>query len=71
MSPTAKLGEVMSRPVEVAMPDQRLADIDALFATQSGLPLLNNEGRCIGVVSKKDKAKASNGVSQCSPITCN
>ncbi|XP_047051918.1 inosine-5'-monophosphate dehydrogenase-like [Lolium rigidum] len=62
MSPTAKLSEVMSRPVEVAMADQKLAEIDALFATQSGLPVLDGEGRCIGVVSKKDKAKASNGL---------
>ncbi|KAM0892591.1 hypothetical protein ACQ4PT_025649 [Festuca glaucescens] len=62
MSPTAKLSEVMSRPVEVAMADQRLAEIDALFATQSGLPVLDGEGRCIGVVSKKDKAKASKGL---------
>jgi CBS-domain-containing membrane protein len=68
MSPTAKLGEVMSRPVEVAMADQKLAEIDALFATQSGLPVLDGEGRCIGVVSKKDKAKASNGVSAPVPI---
>jgi predicted transcriptional regulator len=68
MSPTAKLGEVMSRPVEVAMADQKLAEIDALFATQSGLPVLDGEGRCIGVVSKKDKAKASNGVSAPMPI---
>jgi hypothetical protein len=79
MSPTAKLSEVMSRPVEVAMADQKLAEIDALFATQSGLPVLDGEGRCIGVVSKKDKAKASNGASASvsilffcmSPITCN
>uniref|UniRef100_A0ACD5UXE5 Uncharacterized protein n=1 Tax=Avena sativa TaxID=4498 RepID=A0ACD5UXE5_AVESA len=62
MSPTAKLGEVMSRPVEVAMADQKLAEIDALFATHSGLPVLDGEGRCIGVVSKKDKARASNGL---------
>ncbi|XP_052151006.1 uncharacterized protein LOC127769460 [Oryza glaberrima] len=62
MSPTAKLGEVMSRPVQVAMADQRLADIDAFFGAQSGLPVLDEEGRCIGVVSKKDKAKASNGL---------
>ncbi|KAM0919087.1 hypothetical protein ACQ4PT_008485 [Festuca glaucescens] len=62
MSPTAKLSEVMSRPVEVAMADQKLAEVDALFATQSGLPVLDGEGRCIGVVSKKDKAKASNGL---------
>ncbi|VAH24420.1 unnamed protein product [Triticum turgidum subsp. durum] len=60
--PTAKLGEVMSRPVEVATPDQKLAEIDALFATQSGLPVVDGEGRCIGVVSKKDKARASNGL---------
>nr|AVF19615.1 putative CBS domain-containing protein [Triticum turgidum] len=62
MSPTAKLGEVMSRPVEVATPDQKLAEIDALFATRSGLPVVDGEGRCIGVVSKKDKARASNGL---------
>ncbi|BAF14015.1 uncharacterized protein [Oryza sativa Japonica Group] len=62
MSPTAKLGEVMSRLVQVAMADQRLADIDAFFAAQSGLPVLDEEGRCIGVISKKDKAKASNGL---------
>ena len=64
MSPMAKLGEVMLCPVEVAMADQRLAEIDALVTTHSGLPLLDSEGRCIGVVSKKDKARASNGVSQ-------
>lgn len=63
MSPTAKLGDVMSRPVQVATPGQRLAEIDAFFATQSGLPVVDDEGRCIGVVSKKDKAKATNGVS--------
>ncbi|EMS61297.1 hypothetical protein TRIUR3_30301 [Triticum urartu] len=57
----AKLGEVMSCPVEVGTPDQKLAEIDALFATQSGLPVVDGEGRCIGVVSKKDKARASNG----------
>ncbi|KQJ81508.1 uncharacterized protein LOC100842300 [Brachypodium distachyon] len=62
MSPTARLGDVMSRPVQVAMADQKLAEIDALFATQSGMPVLDDEGRCIGVVSKKDKDKASNGL---------
>uniref|UniRef100_A0A8R7PXH1 CBS domain-containing protein n=1 Tax=Triticum urartu TaxID=4572 RepID=A0A8R7PXH1_TRIUA len=62
MSPTAKLGEVMSCPVEVATPDQKLAEIDALFAIESGLPVVDGEGRCIGVISKKDKARASNGL---------
>ncbi|TVU07039.1 hypothetical protein EJB05_47078, partial [Eragrostis curvula] len=62
MSPTAKLGDVMSRPVQVATPGQRLADIDAFFAAQSGLPVVDDEGRCIGVVSKKDKDKATKGM---------
>lgn len=61
MSPTAKLVEVMSRTVEVAMADQRLADLDALFATQSRLPVLPIN-LCIGAISNKDKAKASNGL---------
>ncbi|KAL5213919.1 hypothetical protein ABZP36_003071 [Zizania latifolia] len=62
MNATSKLGDVMSRPVRVVTADQKLADIDAFFAAQSGLPVVDEEGRCIGVVSKKDKAKASNGV---------
>jgi CBS-domain-containing membrane protein len=65
MSPTAKLWDVMSRPVQVARPGQRLAEVDAFFAAQqySGLPVVDEEGRCVGVVSKKDMAKAPNGVS--------
>ncbi|KAL6841102.1 hypothetical protein ACP4OV_029071 [Aristida adscensionis] len=62
-APTAKLGDVMSRPVQVATPGQRLAEIDAFFAAQSGLPVVvDGEGSCVGVVSKKDKAKAANGL---------
>nr|CAB3486453.1 unnamed protein product [Digitaria exilis] len=64
MSPTAKLGDVMTRPVRVATPGQRLAEVDAFFAAQqfSGLPVVDEEGRCVGVISKKDKAKALNGM---------
>ncbi|KAK8448402.1 hypothetical protein SEVIR_7G000600v4 [Setaria viridis] len=65
MSPEARLVDVMSRPVQVATPGQRLAEVDAFFATQqfSGLPVVDDEeGRCVGVVSKKDKAKAPNGM---------
>ncbi|CAN6270911.1 unnamed protein product, partial [Urochloa humidicola] len=64
MSPAAKLGDLMSRPVQVAVPGQRLADVESFFATQkfSGLPVVDEEGRCVGVVSKKDKAKAPNGM---------
>nr|CAB3483912.1 unnamed protein product [Digitaria exilis] len=64
MSPTAKLGDVMTRPVRVATPGQRLAEVDVFFAAQqfSGLPVVDEEGRCVGVISKKDKAKALNGM---------
>ncbi|KAF0923703.1 hypothetical protein E2562_006676 [Oryza meyeriana var. granulata] len=44
MSPTAKLGDVMSRPMQVATVDQKLANIDTFFAAQSGLPVLDEEG---------------------------
>ena len=64
MSPGAKLGDVMSRPVQVATPGQRLAEVDAFFAARqcSGLPVVDEEGTCVGVVSKKDRAKAPHGV---------
>ncbi|WVZ83722.1 hypothetical protein U9M48_030842 [Paspalum notatum var. saurae] len=65
MSPGARLLDVMSRPVQVATPGQRLAEVDAFFAAHqySGLPVLDEEeGRCVGVVSEKDKAKATNGM---------
>ncbi|WVZ83751.1 hypothetical protein U9M48_030857 [Paspalum notatum var. saurae] len=64
MSPGAKLGDVMSRPVQVATPGQRLAEVDAFFAARqySGLPVVDEEGRCVGVVSKKDRAKAPQGI---------
>ncbi|RLM64751.1 hypothetical protein C2845_PM16G01310 [Panicum miliaceum] len=64
MSPTARLVDVMSRPVQVATPGQRLAEVDAFLAAQqySGLPVVDEESRCVGVVSRKDKAKAPNGI---------
>ncbi|CAD6264276.1 unnamed protein product [Miscanthus lutarioriparius] len=64
MSPAAKLTDVMSRPVQVATPGQRLAEVEAFFAAQqySGLPVVDDDGRCIGVISYKDKAKAPNGM---------
>jgi len=38
----------MSRQVVVAMSDQKLAEIDVVFATQFGMPVLDNKERCIG-----------------------
>ncbi|CAO2034235.1 unnamed protein product [Urochloa humidicola] len=64
MGPGAKLVDVMSHPVQVATPGQRLAEVDALFAAHqfSGLPVVDDQSRCVGVVSNKDMAKAPNGM---------
>ncbi|KAJ3706335.1 hypothetical protein LUZ61_010040 [Rhynchospora tenuis] len=60
MSPTSVLKDVMSRPVQVARAEQRLEEIDHHFKVISGLPVVDADGKCVGVISKKDKAKASN-----------
>lgn len=63
MKPTAVLGEVMSKPVWTAMVDQKLEEINHHFEAVSGLPVIDAAGKCIGVISKKDMAKALKGVS--------
>lgn len=70
MKPTALLGEVMSTRIRAAMADQTLEEIDHHFEYVSGLPVVDEELRCIGVISKKDKARAWNGVSVLSLSGC-
>ncbi|KAJ8467826.1 hypothetical protein OPV22_030378 [Ensete ventricosum] len=60
--PSAKLGTVMSTEIRTARPEQTLEEINHEFEVVSGLPVVDDELRCIGVVSKKDKARASNGL---------
>ncbi|XP_020588871.1 uncharacterized protein LOC110030484 [Phalaenopsis equestris] len=62
MKPSALLGEVMSTTIRTATPDQTLEEVDHYFEVVSGLPVIDENLRCIGVVSKKDKAKASKGL---------
>ncbi|XP_020260004.1 uncharacterized protein LOC109836504 [Asparagus officinalis] len=62
MKPTALLGEVMSTRIRAAAAEQTLEAIDHQFEFVSGLPVVDEELRCIGVVSRRDKAKASNGL---------
>ncbi|XP_020084605.1 uncharacterized protein LOC109707610 [Ananas comosus] len=62
MKPTAVLGEVMSKPVWTAMVDQKLEEINNHFEVVSGLPVIDAAGKCIGVISKKDTAKALKGL---------
>lgn len=56
------LEEVMSTSILAATPAQTLEDIDHHFELVSGLPVVDGDLRCIGVISKSDRAKASNGV---------
>ncbi|KAG1361419.1 CBS domain-containing protein [Cocos nucifera] len=62
LRPSSLLGEVMSTPIRVAMADQMLEEIDHHFELVSGLPVVDSELRCVGIVSKNDRAKASNGL---------
>ncbi|KAF5194430.1 hypothetical protein FRX31_015984 [Thalictrum thalictroides] len=62
MEPSAFLGEVMSTTIRTATSDQTLEEIDYHFEMVSGLPVINDDFVCIGVISKKDKQRASNGL---------
>uniref|UniRef100_A0A0D6R7I3 CBS domain-containing protein n=1 Tax=Araucaria cunninghamii TaxID=56994 RepID=A0A0D6R7I3_ARACU len=60
--PSAFLGDVMSTTIYAARADQLLEEVDHNFEYVSGLPVIDNDLKCIGVFSKKDKAKASKGL---------
>ncbi|XP_010933173.1 uncharacterized protein [Elaeis guineensis] len=62
MKPMALLGEVMSTQIRTATADQTLEEIDHHFEVVSGLPVIDAELKCIGVVSKQDRAKAFDGL---------
>ncbi|KAJ4956379.1 hypothetical protein NE237_013162 [Protea cynaroides] len=62
MDPFTLLGEVMSTLIRTATVDQTLEEIDHHFEIVSGLPVIDNQFRCIGVVSKKDMQRASLGL---------
>ncbi|XP_068664531.1 uncharacterized protein [Aristolochia californica] len=60
--PSALLGEVMSTLIRTATVDQTVEDIDVHFQVVSGLPVVDEELRCIGVISKKDISRALHGL---------
>ncbi|PIA36072.1 hypothetical protein AQUCO_03400167v1 [Aquilegia coerulea] len=62
MEPSALLGEVMSTTIRTATSDQTIEEIDYHFEIVSGMPVINDDFVCIGVISRKDKQKASNGL---------
>lgn len=57
--PSTHLADVMSKTITTAFPEQALEEVDHHFANLSGLPVIDSEHKCIGVLSKKDRAKAA------------
>ncbi|XP_024384926.1 ornithine transcarbamylase, chloroplastic [Physcomitrium patens] len=57
--PSTHLADVMSRTIITASPGQSLEEVDRYFSDISGLPVVDNEHKCVGVLSKKDRSKAS------------
>ncbi|MCO5612361.1 hypothetical protein L7F22_066628 [Adiantum nelumboides] len=60
--PQMLLANVMSKKIFTATSDQLLEEVDHLFQNISGLPVINKDLKCIGVLSKKDRGKASKGL---------
>ncbi|CAN6232920.1 unnamed protein product [Urochloa humidicola] len=57
----ALLSEAMSTPVLVATAEQTLEEVECHFEAVSGLPVVDSSLRCVGVVVKNDRTKASQG----------
>jgi CBS domain-containing protein len=57
----ALLWEAMSTPVIVATAEQTLEEVECHFEAVSGLPVVDSSLRCVGVVVKNDRTKASQG----------
>ncbi|KAF9606747.1 hypothetical protein IFM89_028123 [Coptis chinensis] len=62
MEPSTLLGEMMSTTIRTATVEQTLEEIDHHFEIVSGLPVIDDDFVCIGVVSKKDMRSATNGL---------
>lgn len=62
MEPSALLGEVMSTGLRTTTVDQSLEEINHHFEVVSGLPIVDVQFKCIGVISKKDILRASHGL---------
>jgi CBS domain-containing protein len=58
--PSTHLADIMSKTIITASPEQSLEEVDRYFADISGLPVVDHEHKCVGVLSKKDLSKTSN-----------
>ncbi|XP_048536885.1 uncharacterized protein LOC125515460 isoform X1 [Triticum urartu] len=55
------LREAMSTPVLMVTAEQALVEIEGHFQLVSGLPVVDSVRRCVGVVVKSDRVRASHG----------
>eukprot|EP00249_Psilotum_nudum_P025620 c30324_g1_i1 orf=93-794(+) len=60
--PDTFLADVMSKIIYSASPDQLLENVDHFFSNVSGVPVVDRNLKCIGVLSKKDRSKSSKGL---------
>ncbi|EFJ14656.1 hypothetical protein SELMODRAFT_119703 [Selaginella moellendorffii] len=60
--PSTFLADVMSRELITASPDALLEEVDHHFSHISGLPVVDKDFHCVGVLSKKDRTKGSKGL---------
>ncbi len=60
--PNTHLADVMSKTIATAFPQQLLHEVEHHFKNISGLPVIDKELKCVGVLSKKDFKKASDVV---------
>lgn len=49
-----QLKDVMSTEITSVAPDMKLADLSPLFQEHTGLPVLDEEKRLVGVISRRD-----------------
>ncbi|KAJ8499005.1 hypothetical protein OPV22_009557 [Ensete ventricosum] len=61
VGPSSLLGEVMSTTIVTAKAGQMLEEIDHHFEFVSALPVVDGDLKCIGVISRHDRAEASLG----------
>ncbi|KAG6549769.1 hypothetical protein Mapa_008750 [Marchantia paleacea] len=61
--PGSFLADVMSKTIYTAFPEQKLSEVDHYFNQISGLPVVNSNLECVGVLSRKDRSKATNAES--------
>lgn len=57
------MAEIMSKTLFTAFPEQALSEVNHFFDEVTGFPVVDKGYKVVGVISKKDRARAGPGVS--------